>query len=252
MANRPPSLVTTATARSLVVQLGRGGRSTEIAARLEDAIRLGVIRPGARLPSEATLAEQLQVSPVTLREALALLRERDLIETRRGRSGGSFVRGTDDAHADGLDARLLSLAPHELRDLQDHRAAISSTTARLAAARATTSAVHEISAAVHGFAGARDVAANRQADTRFHVEIAAAAQSPRLTAEVLGLWVQVGDLVWLPVADSQRASLVAERAEIAAAISCGAGSRAHALMVGMIDSETIRLLSYRMNLVIQQ
>ena len=38
----------------------------------------------------------------------------------------------------------------------------------------------------------------RRADARIHIEIAAAAQSPRLTREEISLWSQVGDLLWLP------------------------------------------------------
>ena len=57
---------------------------------LEGAIGLGSYRPGARLPSEAELAEQLAVSRPTLREALRLLEERGLIYRRHGR--GTFVR----------------------------------------------------------------------------------------------------------------------------------------------------------------
>lgn len=44
-------------------------------AQLSDAIRLGVYRAGSRLPAERTLAEELQVSRVTVRKALARLQE---------------------------------------------------------------------------------------------------------------------------------------------------------------------------------
>ena len=46
---------------------------------------------GERLPPERELAEQLQVSRVTLREAIGALREAGYLESRRGRSGGTFV-----------------------------------------------------------------------------------------------------------------------------------------------------------------
>jgi GntR family transcriptional regulator len=56
---------------------------------LAEAIELGTYRPGSRLPSEAELAEQLEVSRPTLRESLRLLEERGLIRRQHGR--GTFV-----------------------------------------------------------------------------------------------------------------------------------------------------------------
>src|SRR5439155_8885032 len=70
----------------------RGGNAFEITVeRLAQAIRLGVVPRGERLPPERELAERLQVSRVTLREAIGALREAGLLESRRGRAGGTFV-----------------------------------------------------------------------------------------------------------------------------------------------------------------
>src|SRR5262245_57417071 len=70
----------------------RGGNAFEITvARLAQAIKLGLVTVGERLPPERVLAERLQVSRVTLREAIAALREAGYLESRRGRSGGTFV-----------------------------------------------------------------------------------------------------------------------------------------------------------------
>src|SRR5688500_18280290 len=79
----------------------RGGNAFEITvARLAQAIKLGLVAEGDRLPAERDLAEQLQVSRVTLREAIRALREAGFLESRRGRTGGTFVvsrTGTDGA-----------------------------------------------------------------------------------------------------------------------------------------------------------
>ena len=56
---------------------------------LTDAIERGVYSPGSPLPSETDLAEQLDVSRATLREALRTLEDRQLIVRRHGR--GTFV-----------------------------------------------------------------------------------------------------------------------------------------------------------------
>lgn len=70
----------------------RGGNAFEITvARLAQAIKLGLVVEGERLPAERDLAERLQVSRVTLREAIRALREAGYLESRRGRTGGTFV-----------------------------------------------------------------------------------------------------------------------------------------------------------------
>jgi DNA-binding GntR family transcriptional regulator len=69
-----------------------GGRREAVARRLGGAIALGLLGDGEQLPSEQELATSLNVSTVTLRDALADLRQKGLVETRRGRGGGSFVR----------------------------------------------------------------------------------------------------------------------------------------------------------------
>ena len=60
--------------------------------RLGEAIGLGLLEVGDRLPSEPELAERFAIAPMTLRQALAILREAGYVETRRGRAGGTFVR----------------------------------------------------------------------------------------------------------------------------------------------------------------
>src|SRR5688572_29476008 len=68
----------------------RGGNAFEITvARLVQAIKLGLVAVGERLPAERDLAERLRVSRVTLREAIAALREAGYLESRRGRAGGT-------------------------------------------------------------------------------------------------------------------------------------------------------------------
>jgi DNA-binding GntR family transcriptional regulator len=89
----------------------RGGNAFEITvARLAQAIKLGLVREGERLPPERELAERLQVSRVTLHEAIRALREAGYLESRRGRTGGTFVLP---------NARLLAAIPVLRRNL-DH------------------------------------------------------------------------------------------------------------------------------------
>ena len=67
----------------------------ETVERLLQAVRLGVVAPGERLPSERDLASRLGVGREKVREGLAALTEAGYLEVRRGRYGGTFVRSAD-------------------------------------------------------------------------------------------------------------------------------------------------------------
>ena len=62
----------------------------QIEEQLTDRIESGALAPGARIPPERDLAEALSVSRMTVRQALASLAARGLVE--RGVGRGTFVR----------------------------------------------------------------------------------------------------------------------------------------------------------------
>ena len=63
--------------------------ASAIVRQVEELILQGILRPGDRLPAERDLAERLDVSRPTLREALSEMDQRGLIEARPG--GGTYV-----------------------------------------------------------------------------------------------------------------------------------------------------------------
>ena len=67
----------------------------QVADQLLELILTGQLAAGHRLPPEADLAASFGVSRSTVREALRALASRDLIETTRGTTGGTFVRRVD-------------------------------------------------------------------------------------------------------------------------------------------------------------
>ena len=65
---------------------------------------------GERLPAERELAERLGISRVTLREVLKVLQDQGLVESRRGRYGGTFVLPrTDSPGEDELRRRVAAV-----------------------------------------------------------------------------------------------------------------------------------------------
>lgn len=113
--------------------------SQRIVLQICDLIRSGQISPGSRLPPERELAERLQVSRASLREALSALEISGLIETRHG--GGSYVR---DFYEFGLTSPLalvLSTSNEIVSDLWEVRLIFEPAIAARAAVRATTAEI---------------------------------------------------------------------------------------------------------------
>ena len=244
MATPPIATVRT---RTLFVPLD-GGRAETVAQRLTEAIALGLLLDGERLPGEPELAAQLGVSIGTLRDGLAALRELRLVETRRGRGGGSFVRAPREQHRARLELPLRRRSLHELRDIGDHRGAIAGAAARLAAERALDAEIETLHEHLERLRGALTMTDRRRADARIHIEIAAAAQSPRLVREEMELWSAVGDLVWLPVGDAHAGAVIAEHEPLIGVIAAREPLQARAIAEEHVAAETERMLELRLEL----
>jgi DNA-binding FadR family transcriptional regulator len=137
---------------------------------------------------------------------------------------------------------------HALRDIGDHRAAIAGTAAKLAAERAIAGDVRTLRDQVDRLRAAAAITERRRADARIHIEIAATAQSPRLTQQEMDLWSAVGDLTWLPVAPMLVAPIVAEHDALIDAIERQDPSSARSLAERHVGAETERMLSLHLEL----
>ena len=136
--------------------------SDRIHAQLRDQILAGELAPGAAVPSERRLSEQLGASRHAVREALKRLQEAGLVRISQG--GATRVR--DWRHDGGLDL-LLALAatgdvPPELeleRAGLEMRASIGADVARRAAQRATAAQRADVVARAEALAAHDDLEA---------------------------------------------------------------------------------------------
>lgn len=154
----------------------------EVADRLLTAIALGEFLPGDRLPVERELAKLLGVGRATVREAVGRLRTAGVVDIRRGRLGGAYVR--ESWTATSADAVRRTLGPRlpELERLFDVRARVEELVARAAAERRTSADVAVLRDALAAFRAAREPAEEHRSDTRLHDGILAAAGNPQITA----------------------------------------------------------------------
>jgi DNA-binding FadR family transcriptional regulator len=246
---------------SLISPLAAAGRAEEVVQRVSQAIQLGLFVDGEQLPPETEFAAQLGVSAMTLREALATLRQQGLVETRRGRTGGTFVRRPASPPVAVLRERLRGMTTSSLRDLVDEQFAVSGAAAKLAAARASGADVRRLYTLVRQLSAASTLGSRIRADSRFHIEVAQASQSERLTRLEVGLQTQLAELLWLPPEATgptgataaagatellDHVAVSAEHAAIAAAIAAGDGDRARMLAERHAESNLRRLTAMRL------
>jgi GntR family transcriptional regulator, transcriptional repressor for pyruvate dehydrogenase complex len=163
----------------------------ETVERLGTAIRLGILGPGIRLPSERELAEQLGISRSTLRQAITTLVQSGHLMSIRGRGGGTFVV-QEPPLAEGSPTGPVR---EDWREVLDLRAAIEVGTATLAADRSSDDDLALMRECVDRMAAATDFDDYRRADIRFHMAIAEATRVPRLVGLVGEVEAEVSELI---------------------------------------------------------
>lgn len=156
--------------------------ATEVADRLMTAVAIGDYLPGERLPGERELASILDVSRATVREAIGRLQAVGIVEIKRGRTGGAYVRTSwTEATASAVRRTLLPRWP-ELEQLFDLRCLVEGLVARTAALRRTEEDLAAMRAALDGYARARTLGEEQAADAAFHGAVLAATGNPKITA----------------------------------------------------------------------
>lgn len=140
--------------------------------QISEAIASGAVRPGDRLPSERALAEAMQIGRPTVREALKVLADADVVEAvGSGRGGGVIVR------SDVLPVTLAGdrdrMRLHEVGDLLVARRILEPLVAQLAAAHRSEDDVERLRTLVEEQRRHQDDRARfLDLDLRFHQEIA--------------------------------------------------------------------------------
>lgn len=151
-----------------------------LADQIVTAIALGQFVPGQRLPAERELAESLGVSRATVRDALARVVAMDLLDVRRGRAGGAFVRSPWGLQSAEAVRGFLEPQWAALEDVMDMRHLVEALVARTAAERRTRDDVRAVRSALADYRRAEDLQAAQTADLALHHAVARSAHNDRL------------------------------------------------------------------------
>lgn len=163
----------------LLPPLQAAGATEAIVRRLGELIGAGLLSPGDRLPTETELAKYLGVSPMTVRNALKVMREHDLVETHRGRGAGTFVREDATTKLQHKENEFPTL--DVFADFTVWREAVSGEACAIVAEVATNEQLEEL-VGLASVVDAPDLSPveYRSSDARFHLRIAELSGSNRL------------------------------------------------------------------------
>ncbi|KUN03763.1 GntR family transcriptional regulator [Streptomyces canus] len=152
----------------------------EVADRLLTAIAVGDFLPGERLPAERELTALLHVSRPTVREAVARLLALGVIEIRRGRNGGAFVRDSWTESSGAAVRRTLLPRWEEFEQLFDLRGLVEGMVAATAARRRRPEDLEPMREALEAHLSASTPRQEQAADSAFHRAICAATHNPQI------------------------------------------------------------------------
>lgn len=173
-----------------------GNAFEETVERLLQAIKLGVVAPGGKLPPERELAVRLGISRVTLREAIRALSDAGYLDVRRGRYGGAFVTYTPPRpDAGDLRQAVAEMGRDDLADALTFRLAVECGAAQVLATTALTQAQRGV--LLRRLAELNDASLEdyRRLDTAFHLSIAELTGSALLATTCADARSRVSDLL---------------------------------------------------------
>ncbi|MFB7029837.1 MULTISPECIES: FadR/GntR family transcriptional regulator [unclassified Streptomyces] len=170
-----------------------GNGFEEALEQILQVVRLGLVPDGERLPAERELADRMGISRVTLREVLKVLQEQGLVESRRGRYGGTFVlprvRTGDE---DELRRRIASV---DVEDTLRFREVLEVGAAGLCAVHGLDAAGAERLRSALAATHDAPLGDYRRQDTLLHLTLAELSGSPSLTARYAAVRATVNDLL---------------------------------------------------------
>lgn len=236
MATRSPTPDSTGIGRSslLLTPIPGGNTYEETVERLLQTIRLGLVQPGERLPSERELAVMLEVSRDTVRDATSSLADAGYLDIRRGRYGGTFVSDTlPEGMSRSGTRRSPAPAPtsDEIRDLLVYREVLETGAARVAAGAELGSDIRNALWRAHVDTSTASPDDFRRLDSRFHLLIAEITGSSRLVGEVASTRMRINELLdHIPILPPNIEHSTKQHEEIVSAILRGQGELAEFAM----------------------
>ncbi|MGV1064059.1 FadR/GntR family transcriptional regulator [Clostridium perfringens] len=177
----------------------------QVVDQIKEMVRVGQIKKGDKLPTERVMAEELQVSRTSIREAMRALEVVGLIESRQG--AGNYIREEfDDVLLEPLSI-VFMLQNGTNKDIFELREVLELSTIFLSVMRISDEELKKLGELVERFKTSRDEEENIKIDSEFHSIIVKGANNVLITNLLEG----VSELVDKFISEGRRAILSDER-----------------------------------------
>lgn len=162
-------------------QVGRA--SEDIALQIESAIMSETLKPGDGLPSERELQNQFGTGRGVIREAIRALKQKGLIEIRKGQKGGAFVKQIEVKNISESLALFLKQSHVSPDKVAEFRESVDHQIALLAMTRGTAAQKEKLSELVskletEASSSDRDLNVLGEIDRALNIHIAQMANNP--------------------------------------------------------------------------
>lgn len=124
--------------QQLFIPVSIGRVSEDVVLQIEAAIIDGRLKAGERLPSEREMQSQFGTGRGVIREAIKILKQKGLLEVRKGVKGGAYVRRLEVANVSESLALFLKQNQVSPETLIEFRESMDRTITTLAIARSST------------------------------------------------------------------------------------------------------------------
>jgi DNA-binding FadR family transcriptional regulator len=209
-----------------------------VAEQIRRHIELRLVGPGEALPCERELAATFGVGRATIQHALRLLEADHLVETRRGRLGGTFVtRPAEDARVQEQLLLRIRRDQDEIEELLVYRAGVEPVVAALAAGSRSRDDLAAMRRELGHMERARTELEYMRSDTSFHLAVARATGNRHFVRAVEEIRAQLNDaLSLLPETDAWHSGLSEEHDAVVAAVEARDEDAAAAAMARHVDA----------------
>ncbi|MBU3201852.1 FadR family transcriptional regulator [Clostridium estertheticum] len=144
---------------------------------IQEKIISGEYKPGMKIMSELKLAEELQVSRVSVREAIEKMSAVNIVSKRRG--GGTFVNDLKPSVYLNSLIPMITLGQDNYNDILEFRLIIESEASGLCAQRCSDDLVNEIEGCYNNMIRYQDDFEKfTEEDLNFHMKIVEGSNSP--------------------------------------------------------------------------
>jgi GntR family transcriptional regulator, transcriptional repressor for pyruvate dehydrogenase complex len=175
-------------ALSVISPVERNSVADQVAKKILDLVRTGNLKPGDQLPPERDLAQMLQVSRPSLREAMRGLQILGVVKSRQG--GGAYISSLDAADLLGPLQFLITLNAENVHALYESRVLVDGGIGRMATERLTADDLDRLRAMVSLQEKlVTDAIGFRVSDLEFHRTISEATGNPFLVRVSHSLYV---------------------------------------------------------------